>query len=178
MADLRSVVHPVALSTEGADYRVIEYKVRNHRQHSGALEIPKALRQIFSVRSLENVDTITCWYDVLRDWGDKSHYLHLSDVLMMGVFYRVEDGVDVVSHFFVRKLEDYWGPLDRWKADLQFPSGVRKFSVCAILPQGFVMPERGERDPHNHAVTQFTWEQLRSLGVDVPALLGYLMYGD
>lgn len=175
--NLEAILRPAVLETSGVDWHEHKLIFNEPMQPRGDYAIQVALQKIFSIRGLDMLPPITCWYDVLRDWGDKSHYLHLKNVHMMGVLYKEgPDGSDQIMHFFIRKLDGYWGPLDRWKDDLRFPAGTRKYSVLAVFPQGFEMPPQGLRDPHNHAVTQISWERLEALGVSMPDILDYITY--
>lgn len=175
--NLESIAESLRVRTSGVDWHehILTYGEPN--QPMGDYAVQVALDRVFSVKGITPGHKILCWYDVLRDVGDKSHYLLLRNVHMIGVFYKLDEhGNDEVSHFFVRKLESFHGALDKWKEDIIFPSGVRKYSVCAVFPKGFVMPEQGMRDPHNQAVTQFSWERFEQLGVSLPDILDYMTY--
>ena len=177
LAELENVVPLSHTETGGADFHEFDYKVQTFCTTPGPVNMRKMLHLVFGIRSLADVVHITCWSDSLRDWGEKDSYQHLEGVLMIGVFYKMVNNQECISHFFVRTLEDYWGPLDKWKEDIKFPEGVRKYSVCAVLPRDYQLSDKGMRDPHNHAVTTYSWEQLTDMGIDIQAIKEFAQNG-
>ena len=160
------------LVTGGKDYHQHTFNPRAITLHPGDEAIRTAFKKVFGVRSFLRWPDVVCFMDTLEGGGMQNHYQSLDGVLFMGCLYDCcEGGIDIGSHFFIRKFVNCRGPLDCWRNDVVFPLGTKKFSVCAIYPEGYEVPKQGVGDPHNHAVTNFTWERMLELGVDMTTLI-------
>lgn len=172
--DLQLLIRPEEIETQGSAFSIHQFDIRKSLNQRGALEVPKAMRALLDVYSVQQV---TCWYDELVEAGDPNYYLCIPYGLIIGAFFKNVSGCEVPSHFFVRVLKNFHGSLEHWKNDVRFPVDVRRFSVCAVLPEDFEMPYKGTLDPFNHAVTTYDWDYIRECGLDLHALLGFMQYG-
>ena len=172
--DIQNLIRPVEVETQGSAFSIHQFDIRKCYKQRGAEEVPKALKHLLNVNSVQQ---IVCWYDELKGMGDPNYYLCFPGGYIIGAFFKEKFGQEVPSHFFIRVLTDFHGSLEHWKNDVRFPEGVTKYSACALLPEDFEMPYRGTLDPFNHAVTTYTWEYIRECGIDIHALLGYMQYG-
>lgn len=175
---LERLITPAPLKTSGIEWREFRFDPNRFDLPEGEKEIAHALRTLMGVKDMSNAHDVCCWSDVLCDVGTDDFYTDFTGVYMMGVFY-AEDrfGREKLTHFFLRELRNFRASLDRWKDDLAYPSGTRQYSVCAVLPNDFVMPKPGLSDPHNHAVTQITWDRAKELGADMDAIVARMRRG-
>ena len=170
--NLMGIVNPAKLRTFGEDWHQHTFKPYKYDVHLGDRHIQDVLKKVFDVRRFDYIESITCWYDVMTVPGDEKSDQVWDGVYMMGVFYKHDaDGDPRLTHFFLRKMEGYRGSLDTWKNDLAYPADTREYSVCAILPKGYVLSSRQIRDPHNDAVAQYTWERLEEMGVKLDEII-------
>lgn len=172
--ELESIIRPVEVVTKGGDFKLKKYDYRESYEIHGASEISKILRQIFDTHSARQ---ITCWSDVLNSTAPDDHYLFIPKGYFVGVFYKNTEGRDIPTHLFVRQLKNYHGPLDKWKDDIRFPSSTRKYSICAVFPSDWTMPERALHDPHVHGVTQFKVSDFFDIGIRFDEFLDYMLDG-
>lgn len=171
--DLSSIIRPLEVVTAGENFLLKKYDYRYSHDERGGVEVVKILKQIFDAQSVRQ---ITCWSDTLKSTASSDHYLHVVGGYCIGVFYKIVGGRDVPTHFFLRRMEDYYGPFDKWKEDIRFPSEVRKYSVCIILPPEWEMPAKGLRDPHVHGVTQFRVSDLEGVGIHFEDLVDFMSH--
>ena len=143
-------------------------------QPQGDLEIQTLLRKVFNVKSFLNYPDIVCWYDVLRDAGNENHYQVMEGLHFVGALYRMSDGVELVSHFFIRRMESVRGSYSSWIDDVKFPRGTSKYSVFLLMPEEFKETERAKSDPMNQRLTQFRYDRLGAMGVDISTIIDYM----
>lgn len=173
---VRSIRAPLTVKTDGEDWHEHTIKAGSIIRDRGDKEIQNVLMRVFGVKSFLGYPDIKCWYDVVRNCGNPNHHQRMDGIHFMGVFYDTVQGVDLVTNFFIRRMDGVYGSFDMWKNDIVFPKGVDKYSVCVILPEGYKMSDKSIRDPHNHAVPQYTWEHLTAMGIDVQAIIDRMSY--
>lgn len=158
------------LSTRGEFFRSHTLDLANPviRRQPEVQPLVECLRRVFSVEHFEGLEPVVLWSDDMCNLGSEStFYTSWKDVYMLGVFYRknVYDE-DQLSHVFVRKFQGFKGPLDEWKSDIIFPPDTRRYSVCAVIPEGHMSSPDERTDPHNYAVTKYLFKDFQSLGID------------
>lgn len=169
--DLSAIIRPIEVITRGRDFKLKKFIYRDSYDIFGAREIQKILRFVFSTQTPHQ---LTCWTDILDPTAPDSHYLHIKGGYLLGVFYKQEEGRDVPTHMFLRRLENYWGPLDKWKDDVRFPSSTRKYSICAVVPSTWVAPERLINDPHSNGMVRYKVSDFYDNGIRFNDFVEYI----
>lgn len=160
------------LVTKGVNKRAHRVDLKQVKLHPGERAIRIAFKRVFQVRTFTSWGTILCWYDEISGTPRPGYYQTLDGIYVVGCFYSdCSHGVDIASHFFVRKLVNLQGALADWKYDFDFPGGVQKYSVCAVTPDDYVWSTDAQRDPYNHAVSTVNWSRMAELGVDMTTLI-------
>lgn len=170
--DLSSIIRPAEVITGGDDFRIKQFIYRDSYDLYGAREIQKIMRYVFSSQAPHQ---LTCWTDILNPTAPEDHYFHIKGGYMLGVFYKLEEGRDVPTHIFLRRLKNYYGPLDKWKDDIRFPSTTRKYSVCAVVPSTWVAPPRAINDPHVHGVVRYKVSDFYDNGIRFNDFVEYIL---
>lgn len=169
---LESVLNPNEVETSGIDWHMHVVDFGSPVLYLGDNEARKLFKAVFDVRSFLQWGKVLCWYDCLRNIGPIESKQCLEGWHLIGCFYRdCSGGIDIASHFFVRRLELYRAGLEKWKDDIVFPSGTQKYSVFAVPPKGYVMPREVELNPHNHAVSVISWEHVEEMGINLTTLI-------
>lgn len=167
------------LTTQGVRKCAHLVDLKQMNLHPGDMAVRIAFKKVFQVRSFVSWGTVLCWYDEIEGKPRPDYYQTLKDIYMVGCFYnQCDHGIDIASHFFVRKLRSLQGGLADWKFDFDFPGGVKKYSVCAVTPKDFVWEDRASRDPYNHAVSTVTWDRMVGFGVDMATLIDRISAGE
>lgn len=134
-----------------------------------------AFKNVFQVRTFSSWGPVLWWYDEISGEPRPGYYQQLNGVYVVGCFYSdCSHGIDIASHFFVRKLNGLRGGLMDWKYDFDFPPGVQKYSVCAVTPDDYAWEADAYCDPYNHAVSTVNWSRMAELGVDMTTLIDYM----
>lgn len=154
------------LKTNGTMWHQHTMKLGRDDYDNSEQAILNCLEKIFAIKDLSRVKQLECWYDEMVGMGDPGPNW-FDGTHLFGVFFtRDNKGRPVLTHFFVRKLVDFTGPLDTWKDDLVFPYATEIFSVCAVFPEGYEQPLPAVWDCRNHGVMKYSWERMKEKGVD------------
>lgn len=156
----------------GEDAQSVRVKFNLAKPPAGTSALREALCSFFKIRSLDIPTSINCWCDVMRNLGSPDHYQRVSGVYFVGLYFaKSARGTEAPCHFFVRKTDGFRGTMDMWKDDIVFPEYVTRYTVCAVVPDGFEFSMQGRHDPRNYRVPIINLNSAKSRGLDLNRIL-------
>ena len=158
--------HAGGFTTSGKNIRVHEFLPAiptNTRQEA----VAKFLTSIFKVKSVDGDPPVVCWYDELDGVGTHG------DPDYEGCFYfgALFSERGKITHFFVRKLTNFSGPLDLWSEGILVPEGTAEFGGFIVVPADRVVRSEVSSKVRNVMVPTYNWSQLEQLGHNLDLII-------
>lgn len=130
-------------------------------------EIAHFLSAIFKAKARDTDPPVVCWYDELDGVGTHG------DPDYEGSFYfgALFSDRGRLTHFFVRKLTNFTGPLDLWNEGILVPQGTAEFGGFIVVPESNVIRNEVSTKVRNVMVPSYHWRQLEQLGHNLDLIL-------
>lgn len=169
---------PRQIYTEGR--HIVTFPIWPSQMHTleeGDRKVCHLLKNIFDMNTRTLRDKVYCYYDeVSRGEPEEGATYPLEGTLIVSAFYS-RDAADRqnVSHLIIRRLKNFYTPLDEWMEDVKFPVGVTDYSVFAVLPcDEMALPHRVRCNPHNLILMKYPRTMLQGRGIDIDEIAEYI----